>query len=419
MKTDAETLALGGVAAEELARIYGTPLLVIDSDVLDDAIERFAAWSREFDLEVAYAAKAFLPVALARRLARSSLGLDVCSLGELLVAERAAFPRERITFHGCGKTDDELRAVCAHRVARIVVDHFEELERLARFAESGAAVPVVLRLNPGIEAETHRYVRTSGESSKFGFAIGEIEAAIARVLATPRLRLIGLHAHIGSNIFEPAAYLASLDVLFSAYARGRANGAPLELLILGGGFGVDAQPEGERLDVAGILRSVAARNAELAQAEGASPPRLGIEPGRALVAEAGTSLYRVVSVKRQGSRRVAIVDGSIADNPRPAIYGAYHHPLAAGRCFDRATEATTVCGRSCENDELAVAPLPTDLAAGDLLALRTTGAYTFSMASNYNRFPRPAVVFAGGGTHRTVVRRETNASLLENDVGDA
>jgi diaminopimelate decarboxylase len=197
-----------------------------------------------------------------------------------------------------------------------------------------------------------------------------------------------------------------------------ASGAPVRDAIVGGGFGVDARPDGDNLDVDATLLGIA--NALKHEAAERKLPlaHVGIEPGRSIVASAGTSLYRVAAVKRQGARRFAIVDGGIADNPRPALYGAYHHPFLASRTSDAAVEEMTVCGRSCENDTLVVAPLPADLAAGDLLGLGTTGAYTYSMASNYNRFPKPAVVFAGGGDHRLAVRRERDDETLRYDVID-
>ena len=395
-----DTLAIGGVAACELADAYGTPLLVIDTDVLDANIARFERARTELGIDVAYAGKALLFVALARRMASGSLDLDVCSLGELLTAERAGFPAHRLVMHGCGKTPHELRAA------------------LARKRTPRPALRVLLRINTGIEARTHAYVRTGGEESKFGFALRDLDAAIAPVLAADGLTLAGIHSHLGSQIFDGAAYTASLPVALDAYALAVARGAPATDLVIGGGFGVDANPAGERIDISGVLGGLAQSLEALAVERGIAPPRLGIEPGRSIVADAGTSLYRVVAVKAQGTRRFAIVDGGIADNPRPALYGAYHHPTLARRS-QAALAEMTVCGRSCENDRLVVATLPADLSAGDVLALGTTGAYTYSMASNYNRFPKPAIAFAGCGKHRLVVRREAEADVLRNDLDDA
>jgi diaminopimelate decarboxylase len=407
---------LGGVAAETLATLYGTPLVVIDTDVLDERIAYFAGLGAELGIDVAYAGKALLVVALARRLAASPLSLDVCSLGELMTAERAAFPAARLVMHGCAKTAQELRAVADGRVGRTVIDSPAEIASLAQLSDSRRPAAVLLRVNTGVEAHTHAHVRTGGEDTKFGLAVGDVAAAVDAVLAAPGLRLVGLHSHLGSQIFDSAPYARSLPVLLALYARAAAAGAPLTELVIGGGFGVGARPGDAPFDPGTMLRTLAREVADASLAAGAPPPRLGIEPGRAIVARSGTSLYRVAVVKRQGARRFAIVDGGIADNPRPALYGAFHEPSLAGRTSGAPLVDTTVCGRSCENDQLVIAPLPEDLRAGDLLALAATGAYTYSMASNYNRFPKPAVVFAGGGAHRLVVRRETSADVLRNDV---
>jgi diaminopimelate decarboxylase len=418
MRTEAAP-ALGGVEARALAETYGTPLLVIDTDVLDTALRRFAEVRERFGIEVAYAGKALLFVALAERLKATNLKLDVCSLGELATAERAHFPAARIVMHGCGKTDEELAAAATGRVSRLVIDHDDELAHVAALANPSRPVDVLIRINSGIEAHTHAYVRTGGEGSKFGYALADAGAAIERVVAEPSLRLVGIHSHIGSNIFDPQPFEASLAATFEVYARAAQRSKHARELVVGGGFGVDARPDGERIDLLEMAEALSLRLDDECKRAGLARPSLGIEPGRAIVAEAGTTLYRVVTVKHHGKRRFAIVDGGLADNPRPAMYGAYHHPIALGRSFATELEETTLCGRSCENDELVVAPLPADLRAGDLLALGSTGAYTYSMASNYNRFVKPAVVFAGGGVHRLVVRRETLDDVLRNDVAGA
>lgn len=407
---------IGGVAASVLARSYGTPLLALDSDVLAANISCFEALVRTHTIDACYAGKALLFVGLARRICASTLGLDVCSLGELLTGEAAEIPPARMVFHGCGKTHEELVAIASGRVGRVVVDHHDELTALASLADPARPVHVFLRVNTGIEAHTHAYVRTGGEESKFGFPLGDVGAAVAFAIASPAIRLVGLHSHLGSQIFDATPYDASLPILLDAYARALQAGAPLTDLVLGGGFGVDPVPGASRFDLHSTVATLVADLAAGARERGIATPRLGLEPGRSIVADAGTSLYRVVAIKHQGARKFAIVDGGIADNPRPALYGAYHHPTLANRSTGAPAEETTVCGRSCENDRLVVAALPADLAPGDLLALGTTGAYTYSMASNYNRFPRPAIAFAGNGEHALAVRREESADLLRNDV---
>jgi diaminopimelate decarboxylase len=405
--------AIGGVRARELAEAYGTPLFVIDLDELDLEIDRFLRACEPHGIGVAYAGKAFLCAALAEHLAATPLRLDVCSLGELVTAERGGFPSARTYFHGCGKTDDELRAIAERRVAFTVVDNAEELERLAEIAGEVAAedepIDVMLRVNTGIEAHTHAFVRTGGENTKFGTPVDRLPAMLARVKALPRLRLIGLHAHVGSQISELGPFTANVDELLAAARTAAAMGLPVEELICGGGIGVEEGPDDPRpLD----LEVLAAGLAERA----AGGIRLSVEPGRALVARAGTSLYRVMAVKSQGRRRFVILDGGLTDNPRPILYGARHFPeVMAARALGP-DEPATLTGRTCENDEMGDYVLPRDLAAGDLVALRTTGAYTYSMASNYNRFGRPPVVFVRDGHHRRVVRGESAEDVTRLDI---
>jgi diaminopimelate decarboxylase len=404
---------LGGVPARELADTYGTPLFVVDLDVLDLEIARFAGGFGAHGIGVAYAAKAFLCTAFAEHLAATPLRLDVCSLGELVTAERGGFPAGRMYFHGCGKTDAELQAVVDGRVAFDVVDNGEELERLALLAAAPgtrAPVDVMLRVNTGIEAHTHAFIRTGGENTKFGIPLDGLAGVLARVAELPQLRLIGLHAHIGSQIAEHAPFLSNLDELLAAAKLATALGLPVAELICGGGIAVEEGPDDPRpLD----LETLAARLAERSAGSGL---RLSVEPGRAIVARAGSTLYRVMAVKTQGRRRFAIVDGGLTDNPRPILYGARHVPEVMSARRLGPDEPATLVGRTCENDEMGDFVLPRDLAANDLLALRNTGAYTYSMASNYNRFGRPPVVFVRDGHHRRVVRGETADDVMRLDL---
>jgi len=410
-------LTIAGAAAVDLAREYGTPLFAIDLDVLDAAIAEFTNASAPHGIHVAYAGKALLFVALAQYLKQTPLLLDVCSLGELLTAERAGYPAERLYLHGCGKTDEELQAVAAGRVGTIVVDNLEEIQRLSQCASRGAPVRVLLRVNTGIEAHTHAFVRTAGENTKFGLALKDVETAAHFIADTPGLRLAGLHSHIGSQIRESAAFIATTRGLIDVTRRLHVRGFVLSELVIGGGFGIETGPQDEaHLNLAELLAEVSSVVRHAAHEAGTQVPSIGIEPGRALIAHAGTSLYRVMARKTQASRSFAIVDGGISDNPRPALYDAYHHVVLASRDSQANLHETVVCGRSCENDRIAVALLPGDLRADDLLAVCTTGAYTFSMASNYNRFTRPAVIFVQRGKHRLVVKRESLDELLHNDL---
>jgi diaminopimelate decarboxylase len=407
-------LRIGGTRASELAERYGTPLVVLDYDVLDAAIAAFCDASAPHGIDVAYAGKALLLVALARHLKHTPLHLDVCSLGELAAAERAAFPPERITMHGCGKIDEELDAAADGRVGRIIVDNIDELRRLAQRGTAERPVPLLLRLNTGIEAHTHEFVRTSGDKTKFGFDPDALPDALALLQAHPNLRFFGLHAHIGSQIYERDAFVANAQTLMERAAYCANAGLDTQQVVVGGGFGVQMHPdEPSQLDLPETIAAIAATVGKEAARWNIPKPRIGIEPGRALVADAGTSLYTAMSAKTEFGRPYVIVDGGVYENPRPALYDAYHHVVAV-----RETSSlieTVLCGRTCENDQLGTAKLPADLAAGELIAMCTTGAYTYSMASNYNRFSRPAVVAVRGGTHQLIARRETIDDILRSD----
>jgi diaminopimelate decarboxylase len=408
-------LTIGGVGASELAQQYGTPLLAIDYGVLDAAIEAFNKACEPYAIEIAYAGKALLLVAIARHLKHTALQLDVSSLGELAAAERAAFPPERIRLHGCGKIDEELDAAAQARVGRIIVDNLEELRRLATRGSAQRPIPLLLRLNTGIEAHTHEFVRTSGSKTKFGFDPDALPIALDILRSHANLRFFGVHSHIGSQIYDQEAFAANAQMLMEQAARCARAGLPVTELVVGGGFGVQMHPqEPVQLDIPAAIAAIARCIQSQAEQLNIGVPRIGIEPGRALMGPAGTSLYRVMAAKSEFGRPYAIVDGGVYENPRPALYDAYHHTVCASRESPRTAE-TTVCGRACENDQLGIAQLPEDLRAGELLAMCTTGAYTYSMASNYNRFPRPAVVGVREGTHRLLARRESIDDVLRSD----
>jgi diaminopimelate decarboxylase len=392
-------MMLGGERADELAERYGTPLLVIDLRALDAALDGMLAAAAPHNIAISYAGKALLLVGLVQHLHPKPIGIDVSSIGELAIAERGGFEASRLTLHGAGKTVEELDAALDGRVGRIVIDGMDELHALAA-RTAGRAVDVLLRFNTGIEAHTHDFIRTAGSRSKFGFAPSELEAALALLHNYPSLRVRGVHAHIGSQVYDALPYVENaqrlLGLLRQMHDAGFNNA---DTMIVGGGFGVQMEPgaKDQTIDIAGVLDAIARVVPSGIHVE--------IEPGRSLIAAAGTSLYRVVAVKRFERRRFVIVDGSLADNPRPVMYGAYHH-------FEAVEPRTTltsvmVCGRSCEADELGEAMLPEDLRAGDLVVMHTTGAYTYSMASNYNYFSRPPVIAVGAGKPQVWAERES------------
>jgi len=402
--------AIGGVPARELCVTYGTPLMVIDTGEVELEIDRFVRAFVSRGITVYYAGKAFLVTAFAELLAATPLRLDVCSLGELITGERGGFPAARIYFHGVAKSDAELQAIAGGRVAFGVLDNAEEIERLANVARVDAPVNVMLRINTGIEAHTHEFVRTGGENTKFGIPEADAHATIRRLAALPQLRLIGLHSHVGSQIVDADPLVANLEALTGYADAARALGLPVEELNVGGGIGIENAPgEARPIDLDAFAERLAARAA-------GTPYRLSIEPGRALVARAGSLLYRVVTVKRQGNRRFVVVDGGMTDNPRPLLYGAHHPADLIASAATGAPAPATLAGRSCENDEIGEYMLPDDVTAGDVIAMRYTGAYTYSMASNYNRFGKPAVVFVRDGTQRRVVRAESDEDTSRLDL---
>ncbi len=406
-------LSVGGVDLLDLCQEVGTPVFVYDELHLRhrcrQAVEAFGDG-------VAYASKAFFCLAMARLAHEEGMAIDVSTGGELLVALRAGVPADRLVLHGNNKSERELATALAAGVGRIVVDSFDELDRLDRLAPPVETRPQVLvRVTPGIEAHTHEYVQTGQDDSKFGFGIASGSAAEAvRRMRRPGspVELVGIHAHIGSQIFELSSFERAVAVLAEFFA-------PLELpeLCVGGGLGVP-YVEGEKAP------SIAEWGAAVRAALGAAgiPPsvRLTAEPGRAVVAGAAITCYTVGTIKTiPGIRTYVSVDGGMSDNPRPVLYGSGYEAF-----LPRATNAArpfpaAVVGKHCESGDMIVkdAYLPVDLAVGDILATPVTGAYGHSMASNYNKVGRPPVVFVRDGKARTVIRRETEDDLLALDLG--
>jgi diaminopimelate decarboxylase len=403
----AGSLSVGGVDLCQLADDLGTPLFVYDeAHIRARCREAVSA----FGPGVAYASKAFLCRAMARIVAEEGMDLDVATGGELHVALTAGMPPERIKLHGNNKSLEEL-ATARRAGVRIVVDSFDELDRLDRLhAEDGAAARVLLRVTPGVEAHTHEYVMTGQVDSKFGFGLasGDATRAVERAGAAPATEVVGLHVHIGSQIFLAHSFAKAVDVL-ADFVR------PLDLpeLCMGGGLGVPYVAGEEAPSItewAEVLRD-ACRAAGIAA-------HVTAEPGRAIVATAGLTLYRVGTVKEiPGVRTYVAVDGGMSDNPRPVLYGSGYEAFLPRAATAARPRKVTVVGKHCESGDVVVrdARVPDDLTVGDVLCTPVTGAYGHSMASNYNRLTRPAVVFVADGRARVVVRRETLDDLLRLD----
>jgi diaminopimelate decarboxylase len=408
-------LAVGGVRLTDLAGQFGTPLFVLDTQEIQDRMRAYRAALP--DVEIAYAGKALLTKAVARLAADEGLSLDVCSGGEIAVAAAAGFPAERMVFHGNAKTPEEIKLALAIGVGRIVVDSYDDIDQLGAMASRPQRV--LVRVTPNVDAGTHRALATGIEDQKFGMPVSAA-SAIRRVLAHPALRLVGLHCHIGSQIRDVGSYVTAATRMVEVLGMLRREcGIELDELDLGGGHAV-AYAEGESgFDLAAFARQVPATVRAACAAQQVPMPRLVVEPGRALVARAGVTVYRVVTVKRlTGGRTFVAVDGGMSDNPRPALYGARYVMRLAGRPCAAPLEPMTVVGRHCEaGDVLAVdAPLPSDVHPGDLIAVPCTGAYHHSMASTYNLVGRPPVIGVAGGVITPLVRRETTEDVLSRDL---
>ena len=403
-------LSLAGCDLVELAGRFGTPLIVYDEDHLRARCRESTAVFG--DGGVAYAAKAFLCRAMVRLVDEEGLHLDVSTGGELHVALAAGFPPERLVLHGNNKSPDELAAAVEAGVGRIVVDSFDELDRLdALAAAAGRRPAVLLRITPGVEAHTHVYLTTGMDDSKFGFtvSIGAAADAVERVRATGSLELVGIHAHIGSQVFRLDSFAQAVATV-AAFA----NPLGLEELSVGGGLGV-AYVTGEEAPSITAWGEVVL---EAAAAAGVTA-RLSVEPGRAITAAAAVALYTVGTVKDlPGIRTYVAVDGGMSDNPRPVLYGSGYEVFLPRAATAGRPRGVRVVGKHCESGDVLVAEgwLPEDLAIGDILAIPVAGAYGYSMASNYNKVPRPAVVFVRDGEARPVIRRETHEDLLRLDL---
>ena len=414
-------MTVGGVAVDALAEAHGTPLYVVDGDELRSRCREYvAAFGPD---RVIYAAKAWPTTAILQVVAAEGLLVDVASGGELHTALAAGVDPARIVLHGNNKSLVELDRALEVGVGRIVVDAMEEIERLDGLARArGVRAPVLLRITPGIDAHTHEYVRTGHDDAKFGFtlSLGLADAALARTLALDALELVGIHAHIGSQVFGVDAFVANAETMVDLLARWRdEHGVELPEVDLGGGMGIAYSDGDDPVEVATLADAMLAAVRTRAEAHGLPVPRVLVEPGRAIVGSTTLTLYRVGVVKDlPGLSRWVAVDGGMSDNIRPALYGAVHPVLLASRTSGAQDGPVRLVGKHCESGDVLGTdlPLPHDVVAGDLLAMAATGAYTEAMASNYNRLPRPAAVLIEAGAARPIVRRETIDDLLRRDV---
>lgn len=437
-RDDEGRLTVAGVDVVTLAERHGTAAYVLDEDDFRSRARDFrdsfaSAFEHVGGADVYYAGKAFLCTAVARWVAEEGLHLDVCTGGELAVAQRAGFPAERIGFHGNNKTTDEIRQALSYGVGRVVVDSFQEIDRVvAVAAELGVVAPVMVRVTVGVEAHTHEFIATGHEDQKFGFSLADGRAmeAVTRLLARPDVVDVrGLHSHIGSQIFDTGGFETAAHRLVGLHAAvAREHGHHLPEIDLGGGYGIAYTSQHTPL-TAGVLAREMAQilGRELAAlGDGAPAPRVSVEPGRAIAGPSTFTLYEVGTVKDVAlgdghARKYVAVDGGMSDNARPALYEADYSCTLANRRSSAPPALSRVVGRHCESGDIVVLDeyLPADVRPGDLVAVPGTGAYCRSLSSQYNHTPRPPVVAVRDGASRVIVRRETIEDLLALDVADA
>ncbi|GGL75976.1 diaminopimelate decarboxylase [Curtobacterium citreum] len=432
-RTDDGSLAIGGVAAADLVAQYGTPLYVVDErDVQSRAVRVRTAFDDAFGLigtraHVYYAAKAFLTTQVATWMAEADLRVDVCTGGELAVALAGGVDPARLGFHGNDKSDAEIARAVEVGLGTIVLDSHEEIGRVARAAaDAGTVQRVRIRINSGVHASTHEYLATAREDQKFGIPLTEAVQAAAAVRAEPSLAFVGLHSHIGSQIFDESGFREAARRLMDVHAELVQSG-PVPELNLGGGWGIDYTEADEAFAPEDVAEALATIVAEACAERDIPVPEIAVEPGRYIVGPAGVTLYRVGTIKpvaletedgASATRTYVSVDGGMSDNARPALYGADYTARLA-RTSDAPAVLTRVVGKHCESGDIVVHDeyLPGDVHRGDLLAVAATGAYCWALSSNYNHVGRPPVVAVADGAARTLVRGESIDDLLARDTG--
>lgn len=419
-------LEIGGCDTVELAHEFGTPLYVMDEDNIRENCRRYkqAFAERYPDSSITFAGKAFLNLAMCRIADEEGVGLDVASDGELYTAIQAGFPMERILFHGNNKSVREIEMALTYDVGRVVVDNFQELETLASLAaEMGKEPKVLLRCTPGIHPHTHRLISTGQADTKFGFNIADGSAmkAIVRALELPRIALKGIHCHIGSQLLDTMDH-EHASRLMAKFAREILDktGLVLEEIDLGGGLGIRYIEKHDPPSIEEFAERTCTAFLKALAKQKLVTPKLLLEPGRSIVGEAGTTLYTVGAIKevhtKEGPKTYAAVDGGLSDNPRPALYNAVYEAIVANKASAEPTATVAIAGKHCETDVLIKAACIAPPETGDILAVQSTGAYNYAMASNYNRLTRPACVLVSNGHADLIARRESLDDLISHDM---
>lgn len=415
-------LMIGGCDTVELAKKYSTPLYVLDEATIRSTIADYkSAFSSYPDTNIMYASKALCTKAVATLLDSEGLGFDTVSAGEFYTFYKSGVNMSKVLFNGNNKTAEELELALDLGVGRISVDNFYELSLLNTIAEhKGKVVDILLRVTPGIECHTHEYIQTGHLDSKFGFDLTQVDAAIDLILHQySNLKIHGLHAHIGSQIFETSIYPDEIEILCSEISRiSQKFGINLNEINMGGGFGVKYVDTDVPPSVYEIGKLVTDKLKQCIEKYNIPPPTLFLEPGRSIISPAGVTLYTIGSSKQvPHGRKFVSVDGGMADNPRPSLYQAQYFAQIANKKASSKTETVTICGRYCESGDVLIKEIELPKTeTGDILCVYNTGAYNYSMASNYNRVPRPAMVLVKDGKSELIIQRETLDDLMQYDI---
>lgn len=417
-------LEIGGCDTVTLAKKFGTPLYVIDEELLRQNCRAFYnGFKKDYPgNEVIYASKAFMTMAICKIIDEENLGLDVVSAGELYTALKAGFPPEKIYFHGNNKSKEELIMALENNIGRIIVDNWHELNMLNDLAKNMDKVPnIYIRVSPGVEAHTHQYVKTGQIDSKFGFPLfnGDAMRAIEYALNLENVNIVGLHSHIGSQIFDAESYKAEIEIMMNFLKLIKEFlGWEVGELDLGGGFGITYVEEDDPQPIEQIAQEIMQAVKKYSIALNLKMPNIIVEPGRSIIGNAGTTLYTIGAIKDiPGVRKYVTVDGGMSDNIRTALYGAKYDAIVANKAKNIKSEKVSIAGKLCESGDMLIwdITLP-EVEEGDILAVLSTGAYNYSMASNYNRLPRPAAVLVSNSQAELIVARETYEDLIRNDI---
>lgn len=419
-----KVLEISGVKVSDIIKKTGTPTIIYDENAIEKQIKEYKKYFRsdKFKTEIVYASKAFTCEALLKMMDGTGLSLDVVSGGELAVAKKVNFPMERVYFHGNNKSFSELESIFDSGVGHIVIDNLMEMEDVISLSEEKRKpVKLLLRINPGIEAHTHEYIMTASPDSKFGINMEreqEIAELISKTYDSDTVWFTGFHSHIGSQIFEPLAFTKAAEALFGFMRRMKDNyGIIASELSLGGGFGIRYTEKDKPVSVGEMMKSLVGSCERFAEENGIVPDKIIIEPGRSIVGEAGTCIYSVGYMKKTPHKEYLFVDGGMSDNIRPALYGAEYDCDLANRLGEEKIAEYQIAGKCCESGDILIKKALLPVAReGDLLAVYSCGAYGYSMAGNYNKLAKPAVVFARDGKATLVLRRETEEDMLKFDV---